>query len=99
MSISGKISIGMRRAAPIPIRQMRIRDATIVYGRFNANAASDIRKSQRRRLQYQSRPKPARESDGTQKSPSTEFRQRQEAWIQSSNDPIWLSLRIGASAN
>ena len=36
----------MRNAAPMPMRQIRIRDAMIVYGRFSANAANDIKNSQ-----------------------------------------------------
>src|SRR5580692_10919375 len=43
MSISGKMSMGIRNAAPIPIKVMRIRVATTVYGRFSANSTTDMR--------------------------------------------------------
>src|SRR5882757_1738010 len=42
MSISGKMSTGMRSAAPIPIKLMRINIATTVYGRFSAASTIDI---------------------------------------------------------
>jgi hypothetical protein len=45
MSISGKMSIGIRRAAPTPMMQISIREAMIVYGRFSANSANDISES------------------------------------------------------
>jgi hypothetical protein len=34
--------MGMRNAAPIPIRQMRINEATTVYGRFSAISTTDM---------------------------------------------------------
>src|ERR1700687_6206136 len=42
MSISGKISTGMRKPAPMPIRQTRMREATIVYGRRSEKSANHI---------------------------------------------------------
>src|ERR1700679_4244657 len=42
MSISGKMSMGIRSPAPIPMMQMRISEAMIVYGRLSAKAAKLI---------------------------------------------------------
>ena len=43
MLISGKISTGMRRAAPMPSSAMRISEAITVYGRFSAIWTTDIK--------------------------------------------------------
>src|SRR5271155_1487890 len=43
MSISGKMSMGMRKAAPMPIKVIRISKAATVYGRFSAVSTTDMR--------------------------------------------------------
>jgi hypothetical protein len=80
-------------AAPKPMRQMRIGDATIVYGRFNANATNHIKRSQ---LQRRSRPKPALASDAARIAVDR-ISATPRSMDQSSSVSVQLSLRIGAS--